>query len=810
MKFKEFQKVILIFILLTGINYYVSKNIYFIINILYFVFIVDSKYLALDFHEERKWKRAFACVYAQNARNEFEEKIKKKKIDDLYKKCYSIYFAINHGNNTSEFSEDTKKSKLNEYLNPNFSNEHDNMEKEINNWKKQIKDLENKLKSNIQIEGIYLNGFLDIFSLIKSIINNQEEKLKEMKNTNKNNDTENYALPGSLSDFANLLRDSNNLMIRENKNCTIIADKSNINYNKVNLNIREIIKQVIDEFNKQVLKVDETNITNYSKQNSNIENSNNNNLSNNNNFNNQDLPTIKNYNNSNKNLLQNLGSQNELEDSYKENLNIYQIEQNEFNDFESKLNNGFNPSKLILNITDEINEEDLVECLRSNLGIDNCFILPQYNFEKIMNTKFDLNSVEFDSKNAYYNIFHMIENDEKKLAARKLVEELEFSINNSITNINKLKKINSDYEQNTRYELLTPLQKLIILYGIFTTGNNPYLINCILNAYLPTHCMMYSIDEMNFICKKILEEVGIEYESGFCNIKDEMFNFDKNSKFCLTDSQKVDIESSIFISEYRDFEYNNTIRKIFSIKDDNNKEEYNQIFNNIKNRDQYKLNCDFNIKNKNMSIQRSKILTNIITQNPYINNKEIKKKFLSQLLEYLKDLCEKIQQFQQNNKSKFNYFTGEQVSNGTKQINDLNYKEIIENKNRKLDKNDVLRQLRKHKNETFSIKKRKHELIKKQVNDEEKIKEKIVSVINPYCELNIKNEWEKMRKVWYQNNQRFNPIFKLNDKISENIRKMSTISNLTTDNSYRSNPGNNGGNEGGNIFMNVQGIKTNQ
>ena len=60
------------------------------------------------------------------------------------------------------------------------------MEKELNNWKKQIKELENKLKSNIQIEGKYFNGFLDIFSLIKSIINNQEEKLNEMKFSNNN------------------------------------------------------------------------------------------------------------------------------------------------------------------------------------------------------------------------------------------------------------------------------------------------------------------------------------------------------------------------------------------------------------------------------------------------------------------------------------------------------------------------------------------------------------------------------------------------------------------------------------------------
>ena len=641
-----------------------------------------------------------------------------------------------------------------------------------------------------------------------------------MKNTNKNNNTENYALPGSLSDFANLLRDTNNLMTRENKNCTIIADKSNINYNEVNSNIREIINQVIEEFNKQVLKVDENNIKNENKQNNNNnENSNNNNNYindyNNNNIYNQNIQSQNDINNNNNRYLQQkMGLQNDSHDLNKDNFNLFQNEEDEFdlNDFESKINNGFNPSKLILNITEEISLEDLVESLRSNLGIENCFILPQYNYEKLLNTNFDLNSVDFDNKNVFHKIFPMIENDENKLAAKNLLEGLESPINNSISNINKMKKFNMDFEKATRYDLLTPLQKLIILYGIFTTGNNPYLVNCILNIYYPTHCVMYGIDEMAFICKKLLDEFGIEFESNFCNIKDDIFNLDKNNKFYLSNSQKVDLESSIFISEFSDFEYNNTIRKIYNIKDDNNKEEYNQIFHNIKNKDQYKLNCNFNINSKNMSLQRSKIFTNIITHNPYLKNNEIKKNFLKKLVAYLKELCDKINQFKKNNKSKFNYFTGEQVLESNRQINDLNYKEIIENKNRKLNKEDVIKQLREHKNEfkTFSIKKHKEELIKKEEKKGEELRIKILKVLNPYSEFNIKDEWERMRNVWYQNNQRFNPLF----KISDTIRKNNIVPGQSVDYRRASGGGNSGNDkdikDGGSMFAFVQEIKTNQ
>ena len=40
-----------------------------------------------------------------------------------------------------------------------------------------------------------------------------------------------------------------------------------------------------------------------------------------------------------------------------------------------------------------------------------------------------------------------------------------------------------------------------------------------------------------------------------------------------------------------------------------------------------------------MSIQRSKILTNILTQNSYLTNKELKKNYLSKILQNLKNMC---------------------------------------------------------------------------------------------------------------------------------------------------------------------------
>ena len=188
------------------------------------------------------------------------------------------------------------------------------------------------------------------------------------------------------------------------------------------------------------------------------------------------------------------------------------------------INKGLNPAKLFLNITEEMSQEDLIKSFKGYLEIENCFVLPMYNYNKLLKSKLDLNSVEYDPSNAFFNVFPSIENDEKKFAAKKLMEILD-SPNSNNNNISQKKKNNEIFEKTVRYDQFTPLQKLIILYGIFASGNNPSLVNCILNMYSPTHCVMYSNEEMNYICGKICEEVGINYESNFSNMKDdEIFN----------------------------------------------------------------------------------------------------------------------------------------------------------------------------------------------------------------------------------------------------------------------------------------------
>ena len=734
---------------------------------------------------------AFAFFYANSSKIKIEEKkAKKDAIDALYKNCYTLYSSINQGNNLSEFSQENKNT-FNDLLKPNHFNEYENMKEEIFNWKKQIENLENRLKqlkTKIQLEGQNVQTFFDIFDLIKSIINNQEKKLKEMQMSKINEEPASMGPFDSLSDFANLLKGSNNMISRENKNATIIADKSNINYNKVKNNISQMIKQVVDEFNKKMILIGEADIsksTNKNKETNNEESIN----------------------------------------------NKMEIENNktEEEELDIMINKGLNPAKLLLNIQEEMSQEDLIKSFKANLEIDNCFILPMYNYDKLLKSTIDLNSVQYDASNAFFKVFPFIENDEKKFAAKKLMSVLETSTSN---NTNNKKKNSEILKKNIKYDDFTPLQKLIILYGIFASGNNPSLVNCLLNMYTPTHCVMYNNEEMNYICGRICEEVGIEYEQNFINIKDnEIFNFNKNEKYFLNNSQKVDIESSLFMTEFNDFKYNDTIRAIYKIKEDKKGEEYAKIFHEIKNKDQYKLNSEFNIKNKNISLQKSINLIKILTNNSYIKNADIKKKFLNEILQYLKSFCKRIRQFQEDDKSKYNYFTGEKLLGNKRKINDMNYKEIIENKKKKLDKNEVLIILRENKSKckTYSIKEINKEKIKKEENEDISVKNKILNVINLYNQNNIRNEWEKNRKEWYQNNQRFNPIFKINERTNEErlrnnnnpIYDSTTIGSKHNNGGGGDGPNGDGGNGSGrnnnlrgnneqDLFTKLRGVHSNQ
>jgi len=112
--------------------------------------------------------------------------------------------------------------------------------------------------------------------------------------------------------------------------------------------------------------------------------------------------------------------------------------------------------------------------------------------------------------------------------------------------------------------------------------------------------------------------------------------------------------------------------------------------------------------------------------------------------------------------------------------------------------------LLKYNCKSYSIKEIKKEIIKNTENNEEiSVKNRILNVINTYNQNNIKKEWEKNRKEWYQNNQRFNPIYKINERNNdERIRNQYISNNYDNSTTIQSSRNNNGGGGDNNINNN--------
>mgnify|MGYP006873036624 CR=1 FL=1 len=668
----------------------------------------------MDFHEERKWKKACAIIHANNIKKHIEKKENYLKIKNLYKKFYSLYLTINYNYKILDRYSPYKKDKLDYYLYNNIYNNTREITDQLYKWKKKLKEYETELKLNIKLDNVSINKFTDIINWIKKNINIQEEKTNEIYKYINNINIYN-SFPDNLSDYSKLLKYTCNLNTMRNDETIILGEESYFNYNEFNLNMKILFNGMNDDLSKDIINIEELNFSELS-----------------NSFNN------------NKNNHQKL-FYNEINNTSSQ--NIYKIEH------EEKLYSRVNPMELIFNFDGNIEPKSIIDYFKNNnYNINEFCIMPIIDPNKMGNFQYDLNDIKFDKKNAYYNIFPDIENN-NKLGYKKLIDEL---LNN------KSNKNNAYYEEIIRYNSLTPLQILIILYGIFSTGNNPYIINFILNTYYPTSCSIYSIDEMNFITEKILEEIGINYNSNYTNIKSDIFNKDNNNHIYYGSSQFIEIEPVFYQYESSEFEFFKIIQKLSNIND--KEEYYKNVLKNKKN-DEYISNFDIN--NKNISIQKHILLSNVLTNNPYVESNQIKKQFFKKYINYLKELCKTIIIIKNENKSKYNYFTGEVDENNQRQKNDINYEEIKKNKSKKLNKDDVLKQIRNNKNKfkTYSIKKHKEGASKKSnlnINKKESLNNNIDNILNKYSEYNIKNNWDSLKDEWYQNNRKLNYIFKLN------------------------------------------------
>ena len=102
--------------------------------------LLQSKYMALDFHEERKWKRMCGHVFSHKIAMKVKRRRQSKTLDYLYQECLQISFSNNNSAETDMPMYDKVKSDLfPKNNNPEY------LSNELVNWKTSLGELKKKL-----------------------------------------------------------------------------------------------------------------------------------------------------------------------------------------------------------------------------------------------------------------------------------------------------------------------------------------------------------------------------------------------------------------------------------------------------------------------------------------------------------------------------------------------------------------------------------------------------------------------------------------------------------------------------------------
>ena len=146
------------------------------------------KELALDFHEERKWKKGIAYVLSNQIASKLKEKKSKKKLDELYKKSMCLFISMSVNYNYSDISMGKINKKMTKALNEHIKKvtNTESLLEEFANWKNKIRDIKNKMEKKYFINGKKAKNFTKIINLMENMIQMQEEAVKRIKSTNQN------------------------------------------------------------------------------------------------------------------------------------------------------------------------------------------------------------------------------------------------------------------------------------------------------------------------------------------------------------------------------------------------------------------------------------------------------------------------------------------------------------------------------------------------------------------------------------------------------------------------------------------------
>jgi hypothetical protein len=195
----------------------------------------------------------------------------------------------------------------------------------------------------------------------------------------------------------------------------------------------------------------------------------------------------------------------------------------ESSESEEKMNININ-----INPIEKTNYEILKNYLEKFSNVDKVDILNYYNYKKLHKFSYNKNYFYEDFEKVFSTIFKPIveidSNQEDRMLIENSVEGLK----------NRFDKVLNEPENlrvfNFKFDKFTILQKLISFWGLINFGfsfNN--ILSEIPNIFSFSKSIIYENDEMVIYIKKILEEVKVDsYISSFENIKFINYDYDNN------------------------------------------------------------------------------------------------------------------------------------------------------------------------------------------------------------------------------------------------------------------------------------------
>lgn len=151
---------------------------------------MQIKNLALDFHEERKWKKGILYNLIHKASQKYKKNKTKEKINDLYKKSCCLYMAMCVNFNIKEICNGKNNSKMNESLNKLLKEtmSSNDLRNDIVKKKERIEKLKNKVEKVFGDKFKNAESLLKIFKQMENIIK-QNERNGENSHNNMNIDS---------------------------------------------------------------------------------------------------------------------------------------------------------------------------------------------------------------------------------------------------------------------------------------------------------------------------------------------------------------------------------------------------------------------------------------------------------------------------------------------------------------------------------------------------------------------------------------------------------------------------------------------